>query len=796
MEESAVKNRRWQRSFAYVFSLGLALVVISGFFDSTPRWSETGSGTIKTINNQGGQTLGYATTSGVSLLTVDRFAFKDLNKNEALDPYEDWRLSADKRAKDLASRMSVEQIAGLMLYSAHQAVPAAGGRFGSTTYNGKPFAESGANASDLSDAQTDFLTNDNLRHVLITSVESPEVAARWNNNVQTLVEGIGLGIPANNSSDPRHRTRADAEYNAGSGGDISMWPASIGLAATFDPALVRQFGEIASREYRALGVTTALSPQIDLATEPRWYRFSGTFGADPDLATAMARAYVDGFQSSSREAEIAEGWGYESVNAMVKHWPGGGSGEGGRDAHYGYGKYAVYPGNNFDLHLLPFTEGAFNLESGTAMAAAVMPYYTISFNKDARYGENVGNAYSTYIIKDLLRGTYGFDGVVCTDWGVTRDYTALDGFGAAPWGVEGLSEAERHYKALMAGIDQFGGNNDSGPVIEAYEMGVQEHGEAFMRGRFEASAVRLLKNIFRTGLFENPYLDIEQTTATVGNATYTAAGYGAQRKSLVLLKNQDNVLPLKQNATIYIPQRYVPERRSRFGGGVTPARYEDPLNLEIANKYFDVTDDPDAAEAALIVINSPASTGGYNKADVEAGGNGYLPVSLQYETYTATHARATSLAGGDPLETFTNRSYLGKTVTPSNTTDLQAVLDAREKMNGKPVIVVLNLSTPTVASEFEPSANAILVSFGVQDQAILDILTGAAEPSGLLPLQMPANMQTVEEQHEDTPHDMQPYVDAQGNAYDFAFGLNWNGIIEDARTVRYRKQRSASESNP
>ena len=790
-----MKNRRWHRSLAYVFSLALALVVISGFFDSTPRWSETDSGTIKTINNQGGQTLGYATTSGVSLLTVDRFAFKDLNKNEALDPYEDWRLSADERAKDLASRMSVEQIAGLMLYSAHQAVPAAGGRFGrTTTYNGKPFAESGANASDLSDAQTDFLTNDNLRHVLITSVESPEVAARWNNNVQTLVEGIGLGIPANNSSDPRHRTQADAEYNARSGGDISMWPASIGLAATFDPALVRQFGEIASREYRALGITTALSPQIDLATEPRWYRFSGAFGADPDLATAMARAYVDGFQSSSREAEIADGWGYESVNAMVKHWPGGGSGEGGRDAHYGYGKYAVYPGNNFDLHLLPFTEGAFNLESGTGMAAAVMPYYTISFNKDARYGENVGNAYSTYIIKDLLRGTYGFDGVVCTDWGVTRDYTALDGFGAAPWGVEGLSEAERHYKAVMAGVDQFGGNNDSGPVIEAYEMGVQEHGEAFMRARFEASAVRLLKNIFRTGLFENPYLDIEQTAATVGNATYTAAGYGAQRKSLVLLKNQDNVLPLKQNATIYIPQRYVPERRSRFGGGVTPARYEDPLNLEIANKYFDVTDDPDAAEAALVVINSPASTGGYSKADVEAGGNGYVPVSLRYETYTATHARATSLAGGDPLETFTNRSYLGKTVTPSNTTDLQAVLGAREKMNGKPVIVLLDLSIPTVVSEFEPSANAILVSFGVQDQAILDILSGGAEPSGLLPLQMPANMQTVEEQYEDTPHDMQPYVDAQGNAYDFAFGLNWSGIIEDLRTETYGKEQPLPES--
>jgi beta-glucosidase len=755
--------------------------------DGTPRWSETESGTIRTVSNRGGQTLGYSTTSGVSLLTVDRFAFKDLNKNGELDPYEDWRLSADERARDLASTMSVEQIAGLMLYSAHQAIPGAGGWLRGT-YDGKPYAESGANAWDLSDQQRDFLTNDDLRHVLITSVQSPEVAARWNNSVQELVEGIGLGIPANNSSDPRHGPRADAEYNAGSGGEISMWPGAIGLAATFDPAIVRQFGEIASREYRALGITTALSPQIDLATEPRWLRFSGTFGEDPKLATDMARAYVDGFQTSDGEAAIAGGWGYESVNAMVKHWPGGGSGEGGRDAHYGFGKYAVYPGNDFDLHLMPFSEGAFKLEGQTAMAAAVMPYYTISFNQDTAYAENVGNAYSTYVITDLLRGTYGFDGVVCTDWGITRDHAGLDVFGRTPWGVEALSEAERHYKALMAGVDQFGGNNDAGPVIEAYEMGVQEHGEPIMRARFEASAVRLLRNIFRTGLFENPYLSVEEAVATVGTPTSMAAGYEAQRKSLVLLKNQDNVLPLQRNATVYIPRRYVPESRDFFGN-LSPARYENPLNLEIARTYFTVTDNPDAAEVALVVINSPVSTGGYAKADVEAGGNGYVPISLQYRTYTATHARPTSIAGGDPLERFTNRSYRGKTVTPSNVTDLQAVLDARDRMKGKPVIVVLNLSNPTVAAEFEPSADAILVSFGVQDQAILDILTGAAEPSGLLPLQMPATMRTVEEQHEDTPHDMRPYIDAEGNTYDFAFGLNWAGVIQDARKAAYGKGR-------
>ena len=788
-----------QRALAYAFLIVLTLVVPNGCFDSTPRWSETESGTIRTVSNRGGRTLGYATTSGVSLLTVDRFAFKDLNRNGALDPYEDWRRSADERAKDLASKMSVEQIAGLMLYSAHQAIPGAGGWFRGT-YDGKPFAESGANAWDLSDQQRDFLANDDLRHVLITSVTSPEVAARWNNNVQALVEGIGLGIPANNSSDPRHETQAIAEYNAGAEGDISQWPGAIGLAATFDPAIVRQFGDVASKEYRALGITTALSPQIDLATEPRWFRFSGTFGEDPHLATDMARAYVDGFQTSEGDAAIADGWGYESVNAMVKHWPGGGSGEGGRDAHFGFGKYAVYPGNSFDLHLLPFTEGAFALEGETSMAAAVMPYYTISFNQDTAYGENVGNAYSTYVITDLLRERYGFDGVVCTDWGVTRDHAEMDQFGSTPWGVEGLSDAERHYKALMAGVDQFGGNNDAGPVIQAYEMGVAEHGDAFMRARFEASAVRLLRNIFRTGLFENPYLDVEETAATVGQPAFMTAGYEAQLKSLVLLKNQDDVLPLRQGATVYIPQRHVPESRDFFGN-VVPARDEDPLNIEIARKYFDVTDDPDAADAAVVVINGPGGMGlfgmatGYDRADVKAGGNGYVPISLQYGTYTATHARAVSIAGGDPLETFTDRSYRGKTVTASNVSDMHAVLDAHAAMNGKPVIVVLNLSNPTVVSEFEPSAKAIVVSFGVQDQAILDILTGAVEPSGLLPLQMPANMQTVEEQHEDTPHDMQPYVDAEGNAYDFAFGLNWAGVIEDGRTAAYGKGSRAIERN-
>ncbi len=753
--------------------------------------SQTENGSVfTTVTNTGGPTLGYSATSGSAILTVNGLHFKDLNRNGKLDPYEDWRLPVDARAKDLASKMTVEQIAGLMLYSAHQSIPASPRGFGAGTYNGKPIDSSGMQPYDISDQQKKFLQEDNLRHVLVTRVKSPEVAARWNNNVQAFVEGLGLGIPANNSSDPRNGVVANAEYNLGAGGTISMWPESIGLAATFDPAVVLQFGQIAAQEYRALGIATALSPQVDLATEPRWSRFNGTFGENPKLAADMARAYVDGFQTSTGNYEIKNGWGFHSVNAMVKHWPGGGPEEAGRDAHFAYGKFAVYPGNNFQTQLTPFIDGAFKLDGKTKTAAAVMPYYTISYGQDKKNGENVGNGYSKYIITDLLRNKYHYDGVVCTDWLVTADEGKTpDIFLGKSWGVEKLSVAERHYKVLMAGVDQFGGNNAAGPVLEAYQMGVKDHGEAATRQRFEQSAVRLLRNIFQVGLFENPYLDPAQSTAIVGNPDFMKAGYEAQLKSIVLLKNKANVLPITKTKTVYIPKRIVPAGRDWFGN-TTPERIEYPVNIDIVKKYFNVTDDPAQADVAIVFVKGPNGGVGYSKEDRQSGGNGYVPISLQYGPYTASDAREKSMASGDPVidPSITNRSYKGKTITASNNTDLKSILDTKAAMNGKPVVVCMALTNPAVVTEFESKTDVLIVTFGVQDQALMDILSGATEPSGLLPLQMPANMQTVETQQEDVAQDMKSHTDTEGHVYDFAYGLNWKGVINDARTAKYKKK--------
>ena len=742
-----------------------------------PKWQSEEADGYTLITQKGGATLGL---TSAPVLEKNGYAFKDLNRNGVLDVYEDWRKPAAERARDLAAQLSIEEIAGLMLYSAHQAVPAA----------------------DITEAQQKFLADDNLRHVLVTTVASPEVAARWNNNVQAFVEALGHGIPANNSSDPRNETAVTAEYNAGAGGQISLWPTPLGLAATFDPALVHRFGDIASKEYRALGIATALSPQIDLATEPRWNRFTGTFGEDPDLDTDLARAYVDGFQTTEGSRD---GWGFESVNAMVKHWPSGGPEEGGRDAHFNYGKYAVYPGGHFDTQLRAFTEGAFRLDGKTGSATAVMPYYTISAGIDPS-GKNAGNSYSHYIISDLLRDKYQFDGVVCTDWGITHDNARIESFDGKCWGMETLSVAERHYAVIQAGVDQFGGNNDKGPVLEAYRMWCAEFGEASARERFEQSAVRLLMNIFRTGLFENPYVSPSAAMETVGKPEFMKEGYEAQRKSVVMLKNHGNVLPEmpdqvrhdegqarndegQARASVYVPQRHYPAFAGRFGiFGAHPDYWALPVERELVEKYYDWADSPAEADFALVFIQEPYSGVGYDVKDREKGGNGYVPISLQYLPYTATYARAESIGGGDPKENFTNRSYKGKTVTTDNVDDLNSVIATRKAMGDKPVVVVISATRPFVPAEFEPYADAILVTLGVQHQALLDLVSGAAEPSGLLPMQLPADMRTVEEQYEDTPHDMRCHVDADGHAYDFAFGLNWSGVIDDARTRKYKKQ--------
>lgn len=654
--------------------------------------------------------------------------FKDHNRNGVLDVYEDWRLTPAERASNLAALLPQEYLSGLMTNGHTVNVPGISSMSVSgITYNGLPYAESGAEPSDICDRLREALVNFDTRQVLLAHSDGPRTIARWNNKVQALVEAQPFGIPCANSTDPRNEIKATDEYNAGSGGVCSQWPTPLGLAATFDTDVVRDFAATVKREYQALGFRTALSPQADLATEPRWRRVPGTFGENPDLVHSMASAYIDEMQPE--------------INCIEKHWPGGGTGEGGRDAHLAIGKYGVFPGGRLQTHM-----DAFDFS-----AAGIMPYYTISYNQDPS-GENVGNSYSAYMIDSLLLKRYGYKGIVCTDWGIVPDY---DGnpvtTGGKCYGVENLTVGERILQALEAGVDEFGGSVKASEIMQAWPLWCARYGETSARERWERSARKILEAMFRTGVFENPYVDVDNAEAVLSDPEAFARGEEAQVKSVVMLKNHGGAMPIADGANVYVPKRRIPGVYSMTGRLKKAPYVGYSVDTSEVARHYTMVATPQEADFALVAITEPEGGIGYKDGQ-------YMPISLQYSPYTATEARE-----GE-------RSYKGRTIKVENNTDLTLVKDTKAAMGAKPVVVLLQATRPVVM-EFEPWADAILVAFGVRSKAFLELVSGASTPSGRLPMQFPASMAEVELQLEDVPQDITPWTDSDGNVYDLGFGL-------------------------
>jgi beta-glucosidase len=777
---------------------GLALVALAGCTaeNTTPN-EETakpesyttrdvtdGTTAFVVVDNPGdGPTLSYGKDSGIKLLdeTVDgkTVAFKDMNANGKLDTWEDWRKPATDRAKDLASQMSIEQVAGLMLFSSHERSPQDG----------------------LTDAQKKYLSESNLRAVLNAAGSDAKVTVPWVNSMQAYVETLASAdtpyVPVNFASDPRSTAGAE-DYNAG-GADISRWPSNLGLAATFDSEYAKKFGEMASAEYRALGIATALSPQIDLATEPRWLRVSGTFGEDSKQAAELAKAYVDGFQGSGGTAE----WGPESVNAMIKHWAGDGPGEGGREAHTDAGKYGVYPGNNLAEHVSVF--------QGALESAAIMTAYSIALdaNGNPLVGNRTGTAYDTGRM-GILRDDNKYNGVVVTDWGVMVGAKDEGAMIATGWGAEDMTPVERYVAVLGTGHDMFGGVNDATYILEAAKLWQERFDKGELKidakTRFQESGARILGMSFQAGLYENAFLDPEQSAKVLASEDKVAEGYAAQLDSVVMLKNNGETIKASDvkdwsDKTVYIPQSYDVGRASLFG---KPTYTEGPsVSLDVAGKYFGkvVTDTvekdaegkvvsytaPDLSDVDVVLVGmkSPSAGAVFANSGFDSETGEWYPLSLQYRPYTADgpNVRKVSISGDIlPDGTKQNRSYFGHTSRITNSADLDAFerAVAAVEATGKdiPVITALKAVNPVIPAEFEAKSDAILVSFGTSDQAILEVALGLHEPHGRLPIQFPADMNTVEAQAEDVPKDVTPYKDADGNAYDYGFGLNYAGPIK------------------
>lgn len=480
-------------------------------------------------------------------LSQDGLTFRDLNKNGRLDPYEDSRQPVEARVEDLLQQMTLEEKAGLMFQTII-----------SMNKDGTLLEKSGLWPMPQS---SDLIARRLLNHFNLLYGSDPRHMAEWHNRIQKMAERTRLGIPITLSTDPRHAFSQNPLASLG-GGSFSQFPEPTGLAATRDVDLVRQFGDIARQEYLAVGLRLALHPMADLATEPRWARVNGTFGEDADLSAAMTAAYIRGFQG--------ETLGKESIACMTKHFPGGGPQMNGEDAHFHYGREQVYPGNNFDYHLQPF-EAAF--EAGTAQ---IMPYYGMPVGTPL---EEVGFGFNKDVITGLLRGKYGFDGVVCTDWGLLTSLWILgrEVFPARAWGVEHLSLAERAQKALEAGVDQFGGEACPEVIVQLVREG------KVSEARLDESVRRLLRDKFRLGLFDNPFVNVEAAEKIVGKPEFRQAGELAQRKSIVLLKNEKQTLPLKNGLKIYVEN----------------------IKPELLQPYGQVVADPAQAEIAILRLNTP-----------------------------------------------------------------------------------------------------------------------------------------------------------------------------------------------
>lgn len=532
-------------------------------------------------------------------------------------PWLDADLPIDERVELLLGEMTVEEKAGLFFQTMIAMGPDGALSDGDPAF-GLPSTDEYVRERHM--------THFNLLGVAPTARE----IAQWHNRLQELAASTRLGIPVTISTDPRH-SFTENPGTAMLSGPFSQWPDALGLAATRDEELVRTFGDIARQEYTAVGIRVALHPQVDLATEPRWARQLQTFGEDAELSARLGAAYIRGFQGDSV--------GAGSVSTMVKHFPGGGPQKDGEDPHFAYGREQVYPGDAFELHLKPF-EAAF-----AAGVRQVMPYYGMPVG--TQY-EEVGFGFNKSVLTGLLRERFGFDGIVCTDWGLLTDSEIMGTpFPARAWGVEHLTPAERMAKTLDAGADQFGGERCTEILLQLVADGV------VAEDRLDVSARRLLREKFLLGLFDDPYVDVDAADRIVGSPDFRAAGDAAQRAAITVLA-----------ATDAVP----------FGPG--PKLYVEGIDADLAAQYGQVVATPGEADVAVLRLQAPYEQRGSMFENFFHAG------SLDFPDEVVAHVAEVAAAVPTVVDVFLDRPAiltplveLGVTVTGNWGASSAALLD-------------------------------------------------------------------------------------------------------------------------
>ncbi|WP_062950127.1 MULTISPECIES: glycoside hydrolase family 3 protein [Brachybacterium] len=660
------------------------------------------------------------------IIEVDGLEFRDLDGDGQLTPFEDWRLSPAERAADLVARMSPDEKLGLMVISSRP--------MGISQHNKELTSHDGVldeqhlpikvdphtSAGIPFQGTTEMIRGMHMRHFIMREEPTGSRIATWINAMNEVAEDTRWGIPVIVAANSKNEAGGFKMGGTPEDQPFAQWPGTLGLAATGSLEVIESFAAHSRREWVASGLRKGYMYMADVLTDPRWFRGQGTLGEDPEFVSRAIGALVRGFQGE-------DGLEKDGVALTTKHFPGGGARENGTDPHYAEGRFNIYPtpGSLEDYHLPPFQAA---IDAGTS---SVMPYYAIpsdekSSTPQGRVSEfeQVGFAFNREIL-GLLR-QMGHRGYINSDSGVLSKMA---------WGVEELTTAERVGAAVMAGTDMFADTNDVDSVREAYVKGL------FTSERLDEAASLLLEELFALGLFENPYADPEEADRVVANPEAAAAALDAHRRSVVLAKNHDSVLPL--TAESLAGKRVYLELFAKD----LLVKDLDALRRRIAESHpgIDFTTDHRGADVAIVIL--APFIGSY----FEFVGIGDLAID--------------------------DHSHV----------DLAKVKEIRESVGT--MVVALDAKFPWLLDEVEPLADALLVGFDTDRDVLVDAALGEFAPTGKLPITFPADADAIavdEDGRCASPNDVPGfakerhmdgrayvYVDADGNRYQLGHGLSW-----------------------
>ena len=601
-----------------------------------------------------------------SIIEADGLQFIDLNSNGALDPYEDWRLDAETRADDLVGQMTVFEKIAQMQHPTY--LPRADGKIA-------PYLQK-------------YCTDYGIGMLLIRELNSVQTAAETMNTVQEYAEASRLGVPVLVSMDSVH----GLSYVTGA----TVTGHNLALAATRDEELVVKLAEMAREEHIAIGVRMTLSPESDIASEPRWGRVMETFGEDPDLVTRMVRAQIVAFQNGD------QGVNPDGIVACIKHFPGAGPQMDGKDT-----SPIVADEETLQIHLKPYY-AAIDVNVGS-----VMPYYSVPLALDME-NSAIG---SKAALQDLLREQMGFTGIIQTDWGMI--WAIQEGLGTMTG--EEVSDED----AILIGVTQSRVDGIGGESINL----ITQMEELTKAGKIDeeiltAAATRIVLAKFQLGVFENPYCDVEYAVNFVGNEESRKLNLEAAEKSMTLLKN-DGILPIDPNAEqmILVCGVRAGDMDSIVGGW---SSQQEGLSIQAAIAEY-------AGEGTKVV---------YEAEDV------------QRIAELGKDADIIVVSVGEPsYQHDPPWGYNTLEITPSQ----QAVLEAAVA-TGKPVVTVVTGGRPYILTWADEHTNAILEAYYPGNEggiAIAETLYGMNNPTGKTPIQFPRDMESVNAQEGDVPFDLE-----------------------------------------